>query len=71
MSTEKKPLWQEIESFSKKKKWIALGLIVLGISGLVLPVIPGLLLIGIAVFILKPEWYHRFRDRFLKQKKQV
>jgi uncharacterized protein YqgC (DUF456 family) len=37
----------------------------MGISGLILPVIPGLLLLGIAVFIIKPEWFERVRDRFL------
>jgi uncharacterized membrane protein YbaN (DUF454 family) len=60
----KKPLWHEIIKFSKNKSKIAVGFIVLGLLGLVLPIIPGILLLLIGLFILKPEWYEKFKRRF-------
>ena len=67
MPQTNKPLWQEIKSFSRKKYWIAALLILLGIPGLILPIIPGLLFIGIAVYIIKPEWFDRLMERFIKR----
>jgi len=61
---DKKPLWQEIQKFSGRKWYLAFILLVLGLLGLVLPVIPGILLIGIAVFLIKPEWYEKIKKRF-------
>jgi len=61
---DKKPLWHDIKKFSKQKIWLAILFIILGIPGLVLPVIPGLLLLGVAVFLIKPEWFDKFRRRF-------
>lgn len=61
---DKKPLWREIQKFSGQKWYLAFILLVLGLFGLVLPVIPGLLLIGLAVFLIKPEWYEKIKRRF-------
>ncbi len=60
----KKPLWQDIKNFSHKKIKLGFGLIFLGLLGLVLPVIPGILLLAIGLFLLKPEWYDKFRKKF-------
>ncbi len=60
---QKKPLWYDIIKFSGQKIGLIIGLIFLGLLGLVLPVIPGLLLLGIAVFLIKPEWYDKFKKR--------
>ena len=60
----KDPLWHEIKKFSKHKSKIAIGFILLGLLGLVLPVIPGILLLLIGLFILKPEWYEKFKRKF-------
>ena len=60
----KRPLWQDIKNFSDKKLKLGFGLIFLGLLGLVLPVIPGILLLAIGLFILKPEWYDKFRKKF-------
>jgi len=60
----KKPLWQEIKDFSRHKyKWAVL-FIILGLLGLILPVIPGILLLAVALFILKPEWYQKLKKKF-------
>ena len=60
----KNPLWKEIKDFSRHKyKW-AIFFIILGLMGLVLPVIPGVLLLAVALFILKPEWYNKLKKKF-------
>ena len=58
------PLWADILRFSKQKYKFASVLIILGILGLVIPVIPGILLILAAVFLIKPDWYHKFKKFF-------
>lgn len=60
---DKKPLWQEILAFSKHKFKTGILLIILGLLGLMLPVIPGVLLIGLGIFFLKPEWYEKIKSR--------
>jgi uncharacterized membrane protein YbaN (DUF454 family) len=60
------PLWQDIIIFSRNKTKFAIGFILLGLLGLVLPVIPGILLLTVGVFLLKPEWYDSFRRWFEK-----
>ena len=60
----KEPLWQNIKNFSNTKVKLGVGLIILGSLGLVLPVIPGILLLAVGLFLLKPEWYEKFRERF-------
>jgi hypothetical protein len=64
--TEKKPLWQDILQFSRNKNKMAVGFISLGIVGLALPVIPGFALLGVGVFLLKPEWYYSLKKKFSK-----
>ena len=56
MENEKKPLWEEIVDFTKSKNKLAVALIALGLIGLVLPILPGLLLIAVGIYLLKPEW---------------
>ncbi len=60
----KKPLWYDIQKFSGRKLGLAVLFLCLGVMGLLLPVIPGLLLLGVAVLLIKPEWYGKFKKRF-------
>jgi hypothetical protein len=60
----RQPLWQDIIRFSRRKYFFVFVLIILGLVGLVIPVIPGLLLILGAVFIIKPEWYQQIKKLF-------
>ena len=55
--SDKNPLWHDIIKFSHKKPKLAIGFIALGLLGLIVPVIPGILLLGVGVFLIKPEWY--------------
>ena len=60
------PLWVDILKFSKDKKKMAVGFILLGCLGLVLPVIPGIALLALGIFFLKPEWYDKLKQIFGK-----
>lgn len=53
---KKYSLYEEMKDFNRKKKLYVIGLISLGILGLVLPVIPGLLLIGMGLTLLSPKY---------------
>jgi uncharacterized protein YqgC (DUF456 family) len=59
----RKPLWNEILKFSNEKYRIATILIVIGLVGLVFPIIPGLLLIGLGILLIKPEWFERVKSK--------
>ncbi len=63
---EKKPLWEEIARFTKKKFLIAGLLLVIGLVGFVIPVIPGVLLILFAVALLKPGLMKKIRAKLKK-----
>ena len=47
------PLWEEIKRFSKQKYSLAIILVLVGVLGIIIPVIPGLLLILLAVALFK------------------
>ncbi|MCK5032644.1 MAG: hypothetical protein KAS18_03395 [Calditrichia bacterium] len=64
MENEKKPLWEEIVDFTKSKNKLAVALIALGLIGLVLPILPGLLLIAVGIYLLKPEWVDKIKELF-------
>lgn len=67
---EKTPLRDKIKHFSKHKlKWAVL-FIFLGLLGLVLPVIPGILLLAIGLFLLKPEWFDKFRRKAVRKEEK-
>ena len=64
MEEEKKPLWEEIVDFTKSKNKLAVALIALGVVGLVLPILPGILLILVGIYLLKPEWVEKIKEQF-------
>ena len=64
MDEEKKPLWEEIVDFTKSKNKLAITLIAIGLLGLVLPILPGLLMIAVGVYLLKPEWAEKVKELF-------
>ena len=65
----KKSIREEIRHFGKKKQWIAIPLIVLGIVGLVLPVMPGWVLIFLGSLFLFPKPTERILN-WLKEKRK-
>jgi len=67
MNEENKPLWEEIVEFTKSKNKLAIALIALGVLGLALPLLPGILLIAVGIYLLKPEWVDKVKDLFKKE----
>lgn len=53
---DKKTLYDEMKKFQNEKKMYVIVLILLGCVGLILPVLPGLLLIGLGFVMISP--YH-------------
>lgn len=52
---KKKSLYEEMKKFQAEKKSYIIILLVLGVLGLIFPVIPGLFLIGLAIALLSPR----------------
>ena len=61
---EKKPLWEEIKSFSKAKYIIALALLLLAILGIIVPIIPGIIFLILAIALFRKGWMSKIRERF-------
>lgn len=57
------PLWEEIRRFTRKKYGWAILLLLIGMLGIVIPVIPGLLLILLAVALFKPGLMAKIRAK--------
>jgi len=55
---------EEMRDFKKKKVWLAVPLILVGILGLILPVIPGIALILFGVMLLFPKSGQKIKDWF-------
>jgi uncharacterized protein YqgC (DUF456 family) len=52
---KKTSLIDEIKKFREEKKYYIIALFILGILGLIFPVIPGLLLIGLGIMLISPK----------------
>ncbi len=63
-SNHKKPLWEDIKKFSKTKYVFAIALIILAVLGLVVPIIPGIIFIVLAIALFKKGWMSKIRTRF-------
>lgn len=65
---KKRSLQEEISQFQKDKKRLIPGLLMLGILGLIFPIIPGVALLCVGVLLLSPRHgegiLNRFRDKF-------
>lgn len=60
---QKRPLQQEMHDFRRQKKVLVPALVSLGFLGLVIPIIPGLLLLGLAVGLVWPRYEWRLPKR--------
>jgi preprotein translocase subunit Sss1 len=63
-SDNKKPLWEDIRKFSKSKYFIAIALIIIASLGFVIPIIPGIIFIVLAIALFKKGWMSKIRTRF-------
>lgn len=59
--TDQGKLSDQIREFSKKKVYWGILLILLGLAGLILPVLPGIALIILGIYFLKPLLGKRYK----------
>ncbi len=61
-------LIEEIRQFRKNKIFLGMGLIAIGLLGFILPVIPGMVVLGLGVWLLFPrkvdQWLDKIRSFF-------
>ena len=50
-----KPLWEDILEFHKNRQLLGIILVILGSAGLLLPILPGLLVILLGLALLAPD----------------
>ena len=49
------PLWEEILEFHKNRQLLGIILVILGTAGLLLPIVPGLLVLLLGLALLAPD----------------
>ncbi|MBD3384582.1 hypothetical protein GF407_06605 [candidate division KSB1 bacterium] len=64
--SRKSRLVEDIRLFRKKKPILAVVFIILGLSGLILPILPGWLLLIFGIILLFPSFEDRLKDKFEK-----
>ncbi len=61
-------LIEEIRQFRKNKIFLGMGLIAIGLLGFILPAIPGMVVLGLGVWLLFPrkvdQWLDKIRSFF-------
>ena len=63
---KKKSLYDEMKKFHSEKKIYIIVLIILGVLGLILPIIPGLLLIGVGIALISPKYGEALLEKIKK-----
>ena len=68
--TSKKPLIEQLKSFRKWRNWIAIPLIAIGVISLLLPILPGILIIFLGIMLINPELADRISEKVTNLKKK-
>ncbi len=63
---KKNSLYDEMKKFQNEKKNYVIALFILGILGLIFPIIPGLLLIGLGVALISPKYGEALLEKIKK-----
>ncbi len=66
MTGTKRSLLSRIESFRKWRMIIAIPLIILGTASLLLPVIPGILILFLGIALINPDLAEKFKNNVTK-----
>ena len=59
----RKYLFQEIRDYQNKKKFIVPLLLIAGVTGLFLPILPGITIIALAVLLMFPRQGERLLEK--------
>ncbi len=57
-------LLTKVKAFRKKKLWLIVLLLLLGMSGAIIPIIPGTLFIILAIALMRRGWMEKIRQYF-------
>lgn len=60
---DKQPLWEEIRTFSKTKYFIAIALLLIAGLGIIVPIIPGIIFLILAIALFRKGWMSKIRER--------
>jgi len=60
---ENNPLWEDIKKFSGNKYSLATVLVLIGLMGIIIPVIPGVLFFLFAIALFKPGLMTKIRSK--------
>ncbi len=63
---KKTSLIDEMKKFREEKKYYIIALFALGILGLIFPIIPGLLLIGLGIVLISPKYGEALLEKIKK-----
>jgi len=63
----KRPLWEDILKFHKNRISLGIVLVILGVFGLLIPILPGLFVILLGLALLAPDKFGSVLD-WLKNK---
>lgn len=58
------PLWEQILDFKKNKIIWAIVLLIIAALGIVIPIIPGILIVILIIALFKKGWMEKLRSRF-------
>ncbi len=62
---DKLPLVTQIMKFRKLRKWLGLPLVLLGLVGLLVPVIPGIIFLVLGIIFINPSLGDKISEKFL------
>jgi len=66
MNIQRQKLRKKIRSFGRLKGFVAPPLLILGVFGLILPIIPGTLFLFIGLVLIAPSLEDKIKNRFGK-----
>jgi len=68
---EKKPLLDRIMKFRKWRNWIAIPLIIIGVVGLALPILPGIAILFLGILLINPGLAYTIKDKIIQLYKNI
>jgi uncharacterized protein YqgC (DUF456 family) len=66
MTDYKKTLLDQIKSFRKWRTFVAVPLIIIGFAALLLPVIPGVLILFLGIALINPDFAEKVKNGVTK-----
>jgi len=71
LTVKKSNLREDIRLFRKRKSWYGVPLLILGVVGLILPVMPGWILIFLGILLLFPATGDRIIEKLKRLRERI